>query len=56
MTWRIWSPVGSTSSSNASFEPSFSPDADLLWTKSNTRVGGLLATALREIQHLEDPT
>jgi hypothetical protein len=27
MTWRIWSPVGSTSSSNASFETSFSSDA-----------------------------
>jgi hypothetical protein len=27
MTWRIWSPVGSTSSSNASFERSFSSDA-----------------------------
>ena len=27
MTWRIWSPVGSTSSSNASFERGFSSDA-----------------------------
>ena len=27
MTWRIWSPVGSTSSSNASFETNFSSDA-----------------------------
>ena len=27
MTWRIWSPVGSTSCSNASFETSFSSDA-----------------------------
>ena len=27
MTWRIWSPVGSTSSSNASFETSFSSGA-----------------------------
>jgi hypothetical protein len=51
MTWRIWSPVGSTSSSNASFETSFSPDAHLLWTKSNIRLGGLLATALRDEEH-----
>jgi hypothetical protein len=35
MTWRIWSPVGSTSCSNASFETSFSPAA---------------ASALREAQ------
>ena len=27
MTWRIWSPVGSTSCSNASFETNFSSDA-----------------------------
>src|SRR5215207_5896327 len=27
MTWRIWSPVGRCSSSNASFETSFSSDA-----------------------------
>jgi len=27
MTWRIWSPVGRCSSSNASFEASFSSDA-----------------------------
>jgi hypothetical protein len=27
MTWRIWSPVGRCSSSNASFEISFSSDA-----------------------------
>jgi hypothetical protein len=34
MTWRIWSPVGSTSSSNASFEPSSALTPLLLWTRS----------------------
>jgi hypothetical protein len=38
MTWRIWSPVGSTSSSNASFETSFSSDAaSALYEKRNKR-------------------
>lgn len=36
MTWRIWSRVGSTSSSNASFETSFSSEPPLLWTRSGT--------------------
>ena len=36
MTWRPWSPVGSTSSSNASFERSFSSDAASALTKRSS--------------------
>jgi hypothetical protein len=35
MTWRTWSPVGSTSSSNASFDEVSALTPLLLWTKSS---------------------
>jgi hypothetical protein len=39
MTWRIWSPVGSTSSSNASFETSSVLTPLLLWTTRGSSSG-----------------
>ena len=53
MTWRIWSPVGSTSSSNESFETSSHAASALCDEQQQQVAGGCLGLTTRPIRALK---